>query len=125
MSSFFSSFSFWDWLDIFGLLTVSIGCAGELWLVFKKFPYNPTHFPALEAPRRKLEITFLIILVFGLSCELVALPISLHQSHVQIETLRNDNALLFTIGEEAKESAAQANTAAETARAERARFEKE
>jgi hypothetical protein len=80
----FSEFSFWEWLDIFGLFIVTVGCAMEFWMLFKKQPYNPTNFRSLNAEHVKWEGVAGFVVVFGLACEFVALPISLMKSHREI-----------------------------------------
>lgn len=90
MVALISLYSFWEWTDIIGLLIVTVGCGGELWLHFKSAPYNPTDFHFLESGRRGWETLFLVLVVLGLALEFVALPISLTQSHREVGALQNE-----------------------------------
>jgi len=94
MLSFISSFSAWNWLDILGLSMVTIGVLGELVLRFKKFPYNPTNFPPLETCKKFWEVSFEALLLFGLGLELIALPISLYESQIEIAGLKKQTEQL-------------------------------
>ena len=58
---------------------VLIGVAGELVLLIKKFPFNPTSFPPIESLKKRLEVGSVVILILGLLVELVILPHSLLQ----------------------------------------------
>jgi hypothetical protein len=55
------------------------------------FPYNPTDFPPLNLANTWVEITLDGLIFLGLVLELIALPISLYQSHAEIEGLINKN----------------------------------
>jgi hypothetical protein len=85
-----ASFSIWELLDIVGTFLVAIGVLGELWLLVKKFPCNPTNFPPLEFKKHKFETVFLLTVCVGVSLELIALPISLYKTHVEIRTINNN-----------------------------------
>jgi hypothetical protein len=95
-----SSFSIWDWSQIVGTAMVLIGVSGELFLLVKKYPFNPTNFSPLEPSKRKLEIISVVILLVGLMLELIALPHSL----LEAARLNNENLKLEkqVLGLEAK-----------------------
>jgi hypothetical protein len=110
MSSLLGSFSFWDWVDIIGLAMVTIGVLAEVafgmveigfferllnkikWVKqMLSFPFNPTNFPPLELKKNWAEIIIDALVFLGLALELIALPISLHNSHVDISALQGEN----------------------------------
>jgi len=81
------SLSLWDWIDLCGLLTVTVGCAGELWLLYK---------PILAGAERqkRLEKIFTLLVVLGLAIELVAMPNSMYEAHKEIEEMKGENLKL-------------------------------
>ncbi len=110
-------FTVWERVDLFGLLLVTIGCAGEFWLLIKPSkraldsssnlaapPLPVPEIPAAplitshEKSQRKLEIGCVLLVVAGLALELVALPMSLIESHgeiarIEVERLKLSNSV--------------------------------
>ena len=111
---------FWVSWEILAAGLVALGCAGE-WYLFK----NPAKRGQAPEHRRR-ELQFITAVAVGVCMEFFALAHAIPEAirlEKQVEDIRADNSKLFTIGEKAKESVAQAVEAAETAKAEREKAE--
>lgn len=75
-----SSFSFLDWAEIGGSFSVASGCLGELWLLVQKPPLDPKELQTWDSKKHFLERIFVTMVAFGVSLELVCLPISLRKT---------------------------------------------
>jgi len=133
IGSVVSHFSTLGWIEILAAAFVAVGCIGELILVFQKSPPETEAAKIFEKKKHRLERVFVFMVAIGVSVELLVLPFGLREAarfneiasraNERAANIESNNAVLFTIGERAKESAARATEQAEKAKAEREKAE--
>ncbi len=86
MVSFLSSLSFWESLEIVASLIVLLGVSGEFYLLLGPV-HSQTACSQIESRKRSREIMFAAVVALGVGLELLALPFSLHDTHVEAARL--------------------------------------
>jgi hypothetical protein len=93
MSSFFSFWaecSFWEKIGMGCTLAVALGVIGELLLILKGSPYNPTHFEHFEKAKGIWEKICSGLVALGVAGELFAMTKALPESHREVAEAKTE-----------------------------------